>query len=114
MTKLLLSLIGALCLLLPVRAADTLRTEDVIDQVAVGNTFEIESSKLALAKSKAEPIRAFATQMVNDHSDAGIKFKKVLTEAKLKEPPEALDERRKAILEALRKQDAAAFDKAYV
>ena len=83
-------------------------------QVSTGNMFEIDSSKLAMSRSKNDAILAFATTMVADHTDAAAKFKKAIAEAEVKEPPAELDARHKAVLDNLSKQDAAGFDKAYI
>jgi putative membrane protein len=90
------------------------RTDVFVAQVAGGNTFEIESSKLALNRSKDKAVRSFADRMVKDHTEAAMKFRSALSEAKLKAPPEGLDAGHKAVLDGLRKKDDVSFDKAYV
>jgi putative membrane protein len=52
--------------------------------------------------------------MVIDHSQAAAKMKQAVADAKAKVPPEALDARRQAIYDELKKKDGAAFDQAYV
>ena len=66
-------------------------TATFVAQAAFGNMFEIESSKLALERSKAGPVKAFAQRMVDDHSAAAVKFKEAVLEAKLAMPPDKLD-----------------------
>lgn len=89
-------------------------TADFLSKAATGNKFEIDSSKLALDKSKSEAVRAFANMMVTDHGEAAVKMKRAVTEARLSAPPEALDTRHKAILDDLAKKEGSAFDKAYI
>src|SRR5918994_5089181 len=85
-----------------------------LTNTAVANLFEIESSKVALAKTKNDKIKAFANLMVTDHTGAGTKFKQAVTDAKLTPPAEKLDARHQALLDDLKKKDATAFDTAYV
>jgi putative membrane protein len=89
-------------------------TADFLSKAATGNKFEIDSSKLALNKSKSETVRTFANMMVKDHGEAAVKMKRAVTEAKLSAPPDALDAKHQAILDDLAKKEGSAFDKAYV
>lgn len=89
-------------------------TGSFLTTVAGSNLFEIESSKLALAKSGNEKVKGFANQMIADHTQAGTKFKQAVAEAKLTPPAEKLDTRHQAILDDLTKRDGAGFDQAYV
>lgn len=126
MTRLFISLIAAAGLAstaayaadpAPNIAASTamaVSTDTFLTQVAGGNQFEIDSSGLALTTTKSEAVRMFATQMIADHSAAAIKFKKAITEANLKAPPDGTDTKHLAIIADLRKMDGAAFDKAYI
>ncbi len=41
---------------------------------SASNTYEIETSKLALAATQSDPVRAFAEQMIADHTAAGQKM----------------------------------------
>jgi len=54
-----------------VPAVATLPLRQFLAKVAAGNTFEIESSKLAITRSKSAQVLAFTNQMVTDHSGAG-------------------------------------------
>ena len=96
------------------RTGVAVTTDAFLTQVAGGNQFEIDSSKLALTKTKSELLRAFATQMIADHSAAAIKFKHAITDAGLKVPPMGTDAKHLAIIDDLRKKDAVSFDKAYI
>lgn len=89
-------------------------TGSFLTTVAASNLFEIESSRLALTKSGNEKVKAFANQMVADHTQAGTKFKQAVTEAKLPPPAEKLDTRHQAILDDLTKRDGTGFDQAYI
>ena len=89
-------------------------TDTFLKQAAVGNQFEIDSSKLALSKGKSTDVKAFATEMVEDHGDAATKFKKAVSDATLKEPSTSPDDKHEAILKDLRTKSGADFDKAYI
>lgn len=89
-------------------------TAEFLTRLAPGNKFEIDSSKLALTKSKSETVKGFATQMVKDHGEAATKLKQALTDARLKPPSDALDARHQALYDDLKKKDGVAFDQAYV
>ena len=95
-------------------AMATPSTSTFLTNTAVANLFEIESSKVALAKTKNDKIKAFANQMVTDHTGAGTKFKQAVADAKLTPPAEKLDAKHQTLLDDLKKKDAAAFDTAYV
>ena len=95
-------------------AMATPSTSTFLTNTAVANLFEIESSKVALAKTKNDKIKAFANQMVTDHTGAGTKFKQAAADAKLTPPAEKLDAKHQALLDDLKKKDATAFDTAYV
>lgn len=89
-------------------------TATFVAQAGFGNMFEIESSKLALERSKAAPVKAFAQRMVDDHSAAAVKFKEAVLEAKLSMPPDKLDAKRQAVLGELAGKPADDFDRAYI
>jgi putative membrane protein len=89
-------------------------TDEFLAKLAPGNKFEIDSSKLAISKSKSETVKGFASQMVKDHGEAATKLKRAVTDAKLKAPPDSLDAKHQAIYDDLKKKDGMAFDQAYV
>jgi putative membrane protein len=89
-------------------------TATFVAQAAFRTMFEIESSKLALERSKAAPVKAFAQRMVDDHSAAAVKFKEAVLEARLAMPPDKLDARHQAIVDELAARQGGDFDKAYI
>jgi putative membrane protein len=66
-------------------------TKTFIDKVAVSNKFEIDTSQLALKYSKSGDVKAFAQQMINDHTKAGEDFKASLAQANIEPPADSLD-----------------------
>lgn len=121
-----LPLVVAVASVMPAIAADppakqaaapamaTPSTSAFLTNTAVANLFEIESSKEALARTRNDKVKAFANQMVTDHTAAGTKFKQAVMEAKLTPPVAKLDAKHQAVLDDLKKKDGAAFDAAYV
>lgn len=89
-------------------------TETFVAKTASGNLFEINSSRLALRKSKSERVRTFANMVVTDHTAARAKLNRAASDAGMTAPPEALDARQTKILDGLKTKDGEAFDKAYV
>lgn len=102
---------------IPAAQADTSRTtRRFIENVSVSNLFEIESSRLALNRSENPPVRDFAHQMIEDHTEAGEAFEAALAES-MSSPniaKSALDSKHRQILNRLQKENAANFDEAYV
>ncbi len=95
-------------------AMATPSTPTFLANTAAANLFEIESSKMALSKTKNDKVKSFANEMVTEHTAAGTKFKQAVADAKLTPPAEKLDAKHQALLDDLKKQDGAAFDTAYV
>ena len=89
-------------------------TPTFLTNTVVANLFEIESSKVALTRAKNDKVKSFANLMVSDHTQAGVKFKQALTDAKLALPAEKLDSKHQALLDDLKKKDGTAFDTAYI
>jgi putative membrane protein len=89
-------------------------TGTFIAKTESGNLFEIDSSKLALRKSKSERVRTFANMVVTDHVAARAKLGRAASDAGMTAPPEALDARQAALLNGLKTEDGESFDKAYV
>ncbi len=87
--------------------------EQFIQKVANSNRFEIQSSQLALDKSKNSEIRRFARRMIDDHTKIGDELKATLQKANLPLPGDQLDEPDQAALTKLKSEKEAAFDRNY-
>jgi putative membrane protein len=90
-----------------------LPNSDFVMHASVGNTFEIEESKLALERASDPRIKAFAKQMILDHTSAEKKLEEAAGKEKLKTEP-MLDETHKAMLDNLKTFDGPGFDKIYM
>ena len=96
-------------------AASALNKADqkIVAGMAQANIAEIEAGKLALANSQNPEVKAFAQQMVDDHTKA-LNDVKALAEAKGVTIPTEQDAKHKAMAAKLSKMTGAAFDKAYM
>jgi putative membrane protein len=92
-----------------------LATPAYVEKAAAGDMFEIESSKLALQKSKNADVKAFAKMMVSAHTKttreltAAVKAEKIDVAI-----PAKLDDEHEAKLAKLKDLSGAEFDKAYL
>jgi putative membrane protein len=97
--------------LLGLQAVAQNSTQDFVTKVAISDMFEIQSSKLA-AKKGNENIRAFAQQMVTDHTKTTQELKGLVGKAKAKLPTE-MDADHKQKLAKLEKASSKDFDSMY-
>jgi putative membrane protein len=85
-----------------------------VTNAAIGDMYEIESSKLAQQKAQSA-VKKFAQQMITDHTATTAKLKATIAEAGLQlMPPTKLDARRQGMLDNLSSLSGAAFDTAYL
>jgi putative membrane protein len=84
-------------------------TADFVKEVAISDMFEVESNKLAQAKGNA-PEKAFASQMVTDHTKTSTELKGLVSSGKVKaELPTALDSSHQSKLDKLKGADGKDF-----
>src|SRR5258705_10199070 len=86
-------------------------TQDFVTKVAVSDMFEIQSSKLAAQKGN-ENVRAFAQQMIKDHTKTSSELKDMVGKAKAK-LPSGLDAEHQKKLDKLQKVEGKQFDTTY-
>lgn len=84
-------------------AGTSLGATSFVQVAAISNNFEIESSRLLLARSQHPQIRAFAERMIEHHTMLAAELS-ALPEATTRMPA-ALDERHAAMLATLRRQE---------
>ncbi|MCE7026826.1 DUF4142 domain-containing protein [Jiella avicenniae] len=93
---------------------DVETAKNFVPMAAVGNSFEIESSNLALTKSQDENVRNFARTMVDDHSAAAMKMKQAVEESDTGlSVPTGLDAKHQEMLNQLSSADDSEFDAMY-
>jgi putative membrane protein len=77
-------------------------TGDFVKQVAISDLFEIESNRLGQQKGSAEE-KAFATQMMADHTKTSTELKSLISGGKVKaDLPDALDSSHQSKLDKLK------------
>ncbi|TPJ17801.1 DUF4142 domain-containing protein [Mesorhizobium sp. B2-7-3] len=93
-------------------------TPTFVGTVPSANEFEIQSSQLAEQKSASADVKAFAGQMIKDHTKAGEDFKQALskgqTTASIKPAGPALQPKDQQMLDQLKAASGKAFDEKYV
>ena len=88
-------------------------TADFVKLVAISDMFEIESSKSATQKGDAA-IKAFANQMITDHTKTSADLKTLVSSGKVQaELPMQPDQAHQAKLEKLRSLTGADFNNQY-
>ena len=74
-------------------------TKDFVTEAAISDMFEIESSKLAEARTTG-PTKTFAEKMITDHTKTTSELKPLAMKAHI-DPPTALDDSHKKMLDML-------------
>jgi len=99
----------------PAIAQDTgsRQTREFVQAAGESDTFEIMEAYSALAQSKDPQVRAFAQQMIHDHSETSRQLREATTRAGLKPPPMAVGSSLSPFLASLQSQRGAEFDKVY-
>jgi putative membrane protein len=105
---------AAVSVLFPSMGLAATSAQDFVGKAAVSNMFEIESSQLALKNASSADVKAFAQQMIDDHTKAGNELKSTLANVGTIQAPGALDAAHKTSLDALAGKTGAAFDDAYI
>lgn len=88
-------------------------TQDFVTKAAISDMAEIESSKLAVAKSEGKS-KAFAEKMIKDHTETSTALKGLVTGGKVKANlPGAMDSAHQSKIDKLKGLSGAAFTKEY-
>jgi putative membrane protein len=100
----------------PVLAQDTGRpSQDYVTKAAMGDMFEIQSSRIALKKSHDTKVKSFASRMVKVHTAGSAKMKNIIKSGELPlVMPVKLDDAHQQMLDQLNQASAGAFDKTYL
>ena len=88
-------------------------TPDFVLKASVGNTFEIEESKLAVQHATDARLKRFAEKMIADHEDAEKKLRSAAGKAGDKTEM-TLDQPHQAMLDNLKTFSGTDFDKIYI
>jgi putative membrane protein len=92
----------------------TAETRDYVQKAAMGDLYEIEASKVALARSQSADVKEFAQQMVDAHTRSSDDLKARLARAgQIVELPTMLDAEHQKMLDDLKAANARTFDARY-
>ena len=86
--------------------------KEFVIQAAYSNLAEVSLSELAASRSESATLKAFAQRMIEDHGLTNEELKKIAAVKGLALPT-GLDHDRQQMLDKLRDQPAARFDRAY-
>jgi putative membrane protein len=90
------------------------KTEDFVTEAAASDMFEIESSKLAVERSRDPATKTFAQQMISDHTRTSEELKALVSGGKVKATiPTAMSSSQQSMLEALTKLQGDDFTEQY-
>lgn len=86
-----------------------------VTRAALGDMFEVQSSRLALERSRSPEVRAFAQRMIDEHTRMSNEVMAAVAQAGLNAaPPTVLDAERTELVRALREAGPADFDGRYL
>jgi putative membrane protein len=89
-------------------------SQEYVTKAAIGDMFEIASSKEALKNSKNAQVKTFATRMIKDHSAGSRTLKNIIQANELPVAvPTKMDDDHQAMLDKLKSAQSADFDKLY-
>jgi putative membrane protein len=92
----------------------TAETRDYVQKAAMGDLYEIEASKVALARTKSDDVKKFAQEMVDAHTRSSDELKARLARAgQIVELPTMLDAEHQKKLDDLKAASAQTFDARY-
>lgn len=89
-------------------------TPTYVQTAASGDMFEIQSSQLALTRSKDAAVRSFAEQMVKDHQASTAALKQAVNGVEGATIPASMTPKHADMLRALQGATGAEFDRLYV
>ena len=89
-------------------------TPDFLVRAANSDMYEIESSRLALQRSKSADIKKFAQQMIDAHTGTTAEMKQIVAAENLTPPPAAMDAEHQGMVDTLKAAAADDFDETYI
>jgi putative membrane protein len=87
---------------------------DYVMRAADSDMYEIQSSKLALARSKRADVKDYARMMIRDHTTTTNSLKAGVKRSKSPKPPMKLSAENAALVAQLRGTGPADFDRVYL
>lgn len=96
-------------------AATATTREAFADNAVVANLYEIEAAKIAVRRSRHRDVKAFAEQMIADHTKALSELRSFLGQANTPyTPPEAPDKLHQTLIDDLHGAADEDFDARYI
>jgi putative membrane protein len=93
--------------------SSTPSTADFVNKAGISGIFEIQSSRMAMRKH-APADRKFAEHMVRDHQRIAEQLKQIVRKQRVDaQVPKALDDQHQKMLDQLRGENGASFEKDY-
>jgi putative membrane protein len=92
----------------------TAEAREYVQKAAMGDLYEIEASKVALARTRSDEVKKFAQEMVDAHTKSSDELKARLARAgQIVELPTMLDAEHQKRLDDLKAANARTFDARY-
>jgi putative membrane protein len=105
---------GLFASLVFVGEAQAQSAQEFVNKVAISDMFEIQSSRLALAKQPDKDTKPFAEKMIRDHQKTSNELKSLVNSGKVKAKlPTALDSEHQKMLDELKAKSGKEFDSNY-
>jgi putative membrane protein len=89
------------------------KTQQFIEKAAIGDMYEIQSSKMALEKAQNDQFKSFAQKIVDDHTQASNEMKSIVGKMQGIKPPAELDAKHKQMIDKLQSASGAQFNQQY-
>lgn len=87
-------------------------TRDFVNKAAIGDMYEIQSSRLAVERSTVEPVKQFASRIINDHTKSMNEMKSIVQNLQIQAPSE-LDDKHREMVDELKSANAQRFNQLY-
>jgi putative membrane protein len=88
-------------------------TRQFVEKAAIGDLYEIQSSKMALEKSKNNEFQNFARHIVDDHTKSSAELKSMAQGIQGLQIPAQLDDQHKQMISQLQSASGAQFHRTY-
>lgn len=88
-------------------------TREFVEKAAIGDMFEIQSSKLALDKSQSQQVQDFADRIIEDHTKSSEKLKSIVGNLQGVQVPQQLDSKHREMMNQLQNASGQQFHQLY-
>ncbi len=94
-------------------AAPSAADQQFLTQDVQGARYELALARLAFTRATIAPVRAYATRIVHDHTQANVALTRLAKKESVN-PPSGMTSQDQATLDRLKGMNGNSFDKAYV